>query len=141
MREDIAGAQGASSRPMWETLEGMVREKAQEFIQQIMEEEVTELLGREKVWTGDLGNRTVQRDGLQVELRLERNSCPGTRCYRWTKKPDFSPMFAPVWTQSPDFADATGSVARLATNGSTATRRQDPLDSRTGHVGPRLPAS
>ena len=30
---------------MWETLEGMVREKAQEFIQQIMEEEVTELLG------------------------------------------------------------------------------------------------
>ena len=48
MREDIAGSQGASSRPMWETLEGMVREKAQEFIQQIMEEEVTELLGREK---------------------------------------------------------------------------------------------
>ena len=32
---------------MWETLEGMAREKAQEFIQQIMEEEVTELLGRE----------------------------------------------------------------------------------------------
>ena len=48
MREDIAGPQGASSRPMWETLEGMVREKAQEFIQQIMEEEVTESLGREK---------------------------------------------------------------------------------------------
>ena len=48
MREDIAGPQGASSRPMWETLDGMVREKAQEFIQQIMEEEVTELLGREK---------------------------------------------------------------------------------------------
>ena len=48
MREDIAGPQGVSSRPMWETLEGMVREKAQEFIQQIMEEEVTELLGREK---------------------------------------------------------------------------------------------
>ena len=48
MREDIAGPQGASSRPMWETLKGMVREKAQEFIQQIMEEEVTELLGREK---------------------------------------------------------------------------------------------
>ena len=44
MREDIAGPRGASSRPMWETLEGMVREKAQEFIQQIMEEEVTELL-------------------------------------------------------------------------------------------------
>jgi len=24
MREDIAGPQGASSRPVWETLEGMV---------------------------------------------------------------------------------------------------------------------
>ena len=44
MREDIAGPQGTSSRPIWETLEGMVREKVQEFIQQIMEEEVTELL-------------------------------------------------------------------------------------------------
>ena len=29
MREDIAGPQGASSRPMWETLEGMVREKSE----------------------------------------------------------------------------------------------------------------
>ena len=48
MREDIGGPEGASSRPMWEVLEGMVREKAQEFIQQILEEEVTELLGREK---------------------------------------------------------------------------------------------
>ena len=33
---------------MWETLEGMVREKAQEMVQRILEEEVTELLGREK---------------------------------------------------------------------------------------------
>ncbi len=48
MREDIGGGEGASSRPMWEVLEGMVREKAQEFIQRILEEEVTELLGREK---------------------------------------------------------------------------------------------
>ena len=58
MREDIAGPQGASSRPMWETLEGMVREKAQEFIQQIMEEEVTELLGRKK------SERGSRQDGL-----------------------------------------------------------------------------
>jgi hypothetical protein len=48
MREDIAGPRGGSSRPVWETLKGMVREKAQEFIQQIMEEEGTELLGRQK---------------------------------------------------------------------------------------------
>ena len=53
-------------------------------------------VGDVTVWTGDLGNRTVQKDGLQVELRLERNSCPGTRCYPWTKKPDFSPMSAPA---------------------------------------------
>lgn len=33
---------------MWESLEGLVREKAQEMIQQILEEEVTELLGRQK---------------------------------------------------------------------------------------------
>ena len=65
MREDIAGPQGASSRPMWETLEGMVREKAQEFIQQIMEEEVTELLGREEVRAqeyGGLGRGLPQTD-------------------------------------------------------------------------------
>ena len=56
MREDIAGPRGASSRPMWETLEGMVREKAQEFIQQIMEEEVTELLAT----VCELGLRSVR---------------------------------------------------------------------------------
>ena len=32
----------------WETLEGAVRGKVQEFIQAILEEEVNELLGREK---------------------------------------------------------------------------------------------
>ena len=37
-----------SSRPTWEELEGWVRERAQEFIQGILEEEVTELLGHEK---------------------------------------------------------------------------------------------
>jgi len=48
MRKDIAGPGTESTRPMWESLEGLVREKAQEFIQQILEEEVTELLGRAK---------------------------------------------------------------------------------------------
>ena len=46
MRKDIAGPEGESTRPMWESLEGAVREKAQEFIQQILEEEVTELQAR-----------------------------------------------------------------------------------------------
>ena len=75
MRGDIAGPQGASSRPMWETLEGMVREKAQEFIQQIMEEEVTELLGREK----SEGRSTVDsaegyRNGYGKPRRLAMSS-------------------------------------------------------------------
>ena len=48
MRKDSAGPETESTTAMWEGLEGVVREKAQEFIQQILEEEVTELLGREK---------------------------------------------------------------------------------------------
>ena len=48
MRQDIAGPETESTMPLWEGLEGVVREKTQEFIQQILEEEVTELLGREK---------------------------------------------------------------------------------------------
>ena len=59
MREDIAGPRGASSRPMWETLEGMVREKAQEFIQQIMEEEVTEWT-RPRATATDMASRGRQ---------------------------------------------------------------------------------
>jgi transposase-like protein len=48
MRKDIAGPESASTTPAWDTLEGMVRQRAQEFIQQVLEEEVTELLGRQK---------------------------------------------------------------------------------------------
>jgi transposase-like protein len=48
MRKDIAHPETESTEPMWESLERMVRERAQEFIQQILEEEVTEVLGRQK---------------------------------------------------------------------------------------------
>jgi putative transposase len=48
MRKDIAGPGRKSTTPMWESLEELVREKAQQMIQQILEEEVTELLGRQK---------------------------------------------------------------------------------------------
>ena len=48
MRKDIAGPGTESTMPKWESLEGLVRGKAQELIQQILEEEVTELLGRRK---------------------------------------------------------------------------------------------
>ena len=48
VRKDTAGPESTSTTPTWETLEGLVREKAQELIQHILEEEVTELLGRRK---------------------------------------------------------------------------------------------
>jgi putative transposase len=48
MKKDIAGPDRTSNPRVWDTLEEMVRGRAQEFIQQILEEEVTELLGREK---------------------------------------------------------------------------------------------
>jgi len=48
MRKDTAGQAGESTTPTWEALEGFVRQKAQELIQEILEQEVTELLGRRK---------------------------------------------------------------------------------------------
>jgi putative transposase len=39
---------GRAQRVTWETLEGYIRERAQELIQELLEEEVTELLGRGK---------------------------------------------------------------------------------------------
>lgn len=48
MRKNIVGPEPESTTPLWEGLEGLVREKDQELIQQILEEEVTELLGRQK---------------------------------------------------------------------------------------------
>ena len=48
MRKDTAGPEAPSTEATWETLEAMVRCHAQDFIQGILEEEVTELLGRGK---------------------------------------------------------------------------------------------
>ena len=48
MKDDIAGVGSESTGPTWEVLEGWVRERAQALIQSVLEEEVTELLGREK---------------------------------------------------------------------------------------------
>jgi len=48
MRKDIAGEGSESTTPTWESLEEFVRERVQDLIQRVLEEEVTELLGREK---------------------------------------------------------------------------------------------
>ncbi|MGH7429732.1 MAG: IS256 family transposase [Candidatus Methylomirabilaceae bacterium] len=47
MRKDTAGT-GSESTVEWSALEGFVRGKVQELIQAVLEEEVTELLGRRK---------------------------------------------------------------------------------------------
>jgi putative transposase len=41
-------ARGHTSRIVWDNLEEWVRRKVQEFIQSLMEEEIAELLGRQK---------------------------------------------------------------------------------------------
>jgi putative transposase len=48
MRKDIAGTGTESTTPTYETLEDWVRGHVQVLIQRVLEEEVTELLGREK---------------------------------------------------------------------------------------------
>jgi transposase-like protein len=48
MKKDTVGEGWESTVPTFEVLESLVREQAQAFIQRILEEEVTELLGREK---------------------------------------------------------------------------------------------
>src|SRR5262245_10888695 len=48
-----------STRPMWETLETWVRVKVQEFVQAVLEEEVTEALGR---------RRYERRDGVDAPV-------------------------------------------------------------------------
>ena len=48
MKDDMAGVGSESTGPTWEVLEGWVWERVQALIQGILEEEVTELMGREK---------------------------------------------------------------------------------------------
>jgi putative transposase len=48
-----------STRPTWETLEAWVRMKVQEFVQAVLEEEVTEALGRQ---------RYERRDGIDAPV-------------------------------------------------------------------------
>ena len=48
MREDIAGPQGASSRPMWETLEGWLGRRRRSSFRASWRRRLRKLLGREK---------------------------------------------------------------------------------------------
>jgi len=71
VRKD-SGRQGSgSTTPTWEVLEGFVRQKAQELIQEILEQEVTELLGRAKS-----ERKTAGRGGGLPE-RIREPEAPG----------------------------------------------------------------
>ena len=61
-----------STRPTWETLEAWVRMKVQELVQAVLEEEVTEALGRQ---------RYERRDGIDAPVR-HRNGYGKPRRFR-----------------------------------------------------------
>ena len=69
MRKNTVGPEGESRTPVWEVLEEVVREKAQEFIQTIMEEEVTKLLGQEK---SERRSRRLAMSSGTITLRRPR---------------------------------------------------------------------
>ena len=75
MRDDIAGVGSESSGPTWEVLEAWVRERAQALVQGILEEEVTELLGRRK-WErkGAVDAPAGYRNGYGKPRRLAMSS-------------------------------------------------------------------
>lgn len=75
MWKDTAGSESSSTTPAWEGLEELVRRKAQEFIQHILEEEVTELLGREKSERREVVDGPVgYRNGYGKPRRLAMSS-------------------------------------------------------------------
>lgn len=60
----------ATSRPMWEQLEGYAREQIQEFVQRLLEEEVDDLLGRKKNARRSPESPTGYRNGYGKPRRL-----------------------------------------------------------------------
>jgi transposase-like protein len=92
MRKDIAGAGTESTVPTFEVLEALVREQAQEFIQRVLEEEVTELLGREKSERMDvLDGARGYRNGYGKPRKLTMSS--GTITVRRPRVRDLEERF------------------------------------------------
>lgn len=63
-------AAAAESRPVWETLESYARGRIQEFMQLLLEDEVTELIGRVKSERRGPGEPAVYRNGYGKSRRL-----------------------------------------------------------------------
>jgi len=69
--EQLTTPRSKSSRAIWDYLEELVRMKVREFIQALLEDEVTELLGRKKsVRRGPLDSRPGYRNGYGRERKL-----------------------------------------------------------------------
>ena len=88
MRKDIAGQGVESTVPTFEDLESFVRGRVQGFIQSIFDEEVTELLGRQKseriqAVDGPKG----YRNGHGIRRRRRRWKTTGTGWSRSTASP------------------------------------------------------
>ena len=74
MRKESTGSR-SESRPEWEQLEEWVRSQAQRLIQELLEEEVTEFLGRAKsARRSDSDHDTGYRNGYASRRRLTLSS-------------------------------------------------------------------
>jgi len=93
----------------WESLESWVREKVQSFIQALLEEEVTELLGRAKSDRREAVDAAVgYRNGHGKPRRLTLSS--GTITVRRPRVRDLEERFE---SQALPFAKRTGEVDGL----------------------------
>ena len=73
MRKESTGSR-SESRPEWEQLEDWVRSQVQRLIQELLEEEVTEFLGRAKsALRSDSDSDTGYRNGYGRARRLTPN--------------------------------------------------------------------
>ena len=74
MRKEITGSR-SESRPEWEQLEDWVRGQVQRLIQELLEEEVTEFLGRAKsARRSESDSATGYRNGYASPRRLTLSS-------------------------------------------------------------------
>jgi len=92
MGKDRVGGSGVSSAEMWERLEELVREQAQAFVQRVLEEEVTEFLGRRKSERrAEVDGGSGYRNGYGKPRRLAMSS--GTITLRRPRVRDLEERF------------------------------------------------
>ena len=109
MRKESTGSR-SESRPEWEQLEDWVRSQVQRLIQELLEEEVTEFLGRAKsALRSDSDSDTSYRNGYGRARRLTLSS--GTIQLRRPRVRDTEEQFASRLL--PLFVNRTRKIAEL----------------------------